>query len=280
MNQEAHDSYNQNGYTVVPALFSGDETAVLRDHFMALRAGGPYPGDYDGLNAPDDDPWKKYPRLIHSHRFDRISLQWLLDPRIAVCLRELLGTEPYAVQTMLYFKPPGARGQAMHQDQYYLRAEPGTCIAVWLALDDCDEENGCLQVVPGSQRLPVLCTHQADPKLSFTNTAVALPPASETVPIVMKAGDALFFHGSLIHGSDFNSSEHRFRRSLVGHYVTGDAEKVAEFYHPSYRFDGSIVELGTSLKGGSCGAFIDRDGIPVLEMVPVDSHAAAPSSAH
>ncbi len=54
----------------------------------------------------------------------------------------LLGAEPYAVQTMFYFKPAGARGQALHQDQYYLRAQLGTCMAAWMAVDDCDEENG------------------------------------------------------------------------------------------------------------------------------------------
>jgi ectoine hydroxylase-related dioxygenase (phytanoyl-CoA dioxygenase family) len=66
---------------------------------------------------------------------DRRALTTLLD-----------GVEPFAVQTMLYFKPPGARGQAVHQDQYYLRVDPGTRIAAWQALDRCDEENGCLEV--------------------------------------------------------------------------------------------------------------------------------------
>ena len=42
--------------------------------------------------------------------------------------RLLLGREPYAAQTMFYFKPPGARGQALHQDQTPLRVQPGTCL--------------------------------------------------------------------------------------------------------------------------------------------------------
>jgi hypothetical protein len=31
------------------------------------------------------------------------------------------GTEPYAVQIMFYFRPRGSRGQALHQDNFYLR---------------------------------------------------------------------------------------------------------------------------------------------------------------
>src|SRR3712207_7227872 len=55
-----------------------------------------------------------------------------------------------------------SRGQALHQDQSYLRVQPGTCMAAWLALDRCDEENGCMQVIPGSHTWPLLCTVEAD----------------------------------------------------------------------------------------------------------------------
>jgi hypothetical protein len=66
--------------------------------------------------------------MAQMHRWDITSLRWLLDPRLGDCLTTLLGVEPYAVQTMLYFKPPGSRGQALHQDNFYLRVQPGTCL--------------------------------------------------------------------------------------------------------------------------------------------------------
>ena len=69
------------------------------------------------------------------HRWDEISQQWLLHERLRRCLTAISGREPYAIQTMAYFKPPGARGQALHQDQHYLRAQPGTSIATWMALE-------------------------------------------------------------------------------------------------------------------------------------------------
>src|SRR5712691_11371776 len=151
--------FKSNGHTVIPALFNTDEVAQLRDHYMRLREKGEYPGDFAGVDPSSDDPLKRYPRMIHMHRWDEIALDWLLEPRIVHALTTLLGgLEPFAVQTMLYFKPPGARGQAAHQDQYYLRVKPGTCVAAWMALDRCDEDNGCLEVLPGSHDWPVLCT--------------------------------------------------------------------------------------------------------------------------
>jgi phytanoyl-CoA hydroxylase len=184
-----------------------------------------------------------------------------------------LGSEPYAVQTMLYFKPAGARGQALHQDQYYLRVQPGTCMAAWLALDDCDEENGCLQVVPGTHELPVLCTVQADTTQSFTDVTVPLPEGMTPVPVIMQPGDVLFFNGQLIHGSFPNTSQDRFRRSLIGHYIVGEAEKVSKYYHPALRMDGSEVTLDSADGGSECGVWVEADGAQVIELAGAEGLA-------
>jgi phytanoyl-CoA hydroxylase len=167
---------------------------------------------------------------------------------------------------MFYFKPPGARGQALHQDQYYLRVQPGTCMAAWMAVDDCDAENGCLRVVPGSHNWPLLCTAPADTSQSFTDVTVPLPPGVEAVDAVMKAGDVLFFNGQIVHGSLPNLTADRFRRALIGHYLVGDAEQVSKWYHPVLRMDGRPIEFGQSQEGGTCGTWVERDGRPDLEM--------------
>jgi len=269
--------YDTGGYAVARGLFALPEVEALKAHYMRLRTAGSYPGDSAGVareGVADDvpDPLQKYPRMIHMHRWDEISLRWMLDPRIGAALRELLGTDPLAVQTMLYFKPAGARGQAMHQDQFYLRVQPGTCMAAWMALDPCDEDNGCMKVVPGTQNLPVLCTERANTVESFTDTTVPIPAGKRLEPVTMAPGDVFFFNGSLIHGSGPNFSADRFRRSLIGHYINGDAGQVAKFYHPVLRMDGSSVDLGVSERGGPCGRWVDEDG----EVVELFDPAARP----
>ncbi|HEU4422304.1 MAG TPA: phytanoyl-CoA dioxygenase family protein, partial [Pilimelia sp.] len=175
----------------------------------------------------------------------------------AARLTALLGTDPYAVQTMLYFKPPGSRGQALHQDNFYLRAEPGTCMAAWLALDPADERNGCMMVVPGSHRWPILCTRKADTRVSFTDVTVPIPAEQPPRPVVMDAGDVLFFNGSLVHGSLPNHTVGRFRRALIGHYIQADARQVALYYQPALRMDGSPLHLEVSEGGGACGEWTE-----------------------
>ncbi|MBE0697635.1 MAG: phytanoyl-CoA dioxygenase family protein [Anaerolineaceae bacterium] len=269
LTQEQKQTFAQDGYLIVHGLFSKAETELLAQHYMDLHEKDATDADRSG----DEDPLKRFPRLLMMHRYDPISLQWLLDRRIASVLNELLGKDPFAVQTMIYYKPPQARGQALHQDQYFLRAQPGTCIAAWMALDRCDDENGCLRVVPGSQDWPLLCTTKADTTQSFTDMTVPIPSGTEAVHALLDPGDVLFFNGQLVHGSGPNRTTDRFRRSLIGHYIEGDANQVATYYHPVLRMDGSEVKLDVSEGGGACGIWVDQDGQPMIELAGVEGLA-------
>jgi phytanoyl-CoA hydroxylase len=264
------ERFDRDGYVVARTLFDATETDGLREHSMALRRRGSYADDLVGAprsgRVSGADPLRRYPRMAQMHRWDDTTLRWLLDARISGCLTDLLGEEPYAVQTMLYFKPPGSRGQALHQDNFYLRAEPGTCVAAWMALEPTDDENGCLRVVPGSHRWPILCTREADTRVSFTDVTVPVPDEHRATPVHLAAGDVLFFHGSLVHGSAPNTSADRFRRALIGHYVQGDARQVAKYYHPALRMDGSAVPLDVSEGGGPCGEWAETPGGPSVAM--------------
>ena len=266
---QTHEFANA-GYTIVRGLFTPDEVAHMQAHYLQLNVEKRAKAEVNGVKD-EHDPLKRFPRMLQMHRWDEVSLRFLLDSRLKVAMTAILGSEPYAVQSMIYFKPPTARGQALHQDQYYLRVEPGTCVAAWLALDDCDEENGCLQVVPGSHDLPVLCTIPADTSKSFTNVTVPIPADMSAASVVMQAGDVLFFNGQLIHGSLPNVSQTRFRRALITHYIVGEAQQVSHFYHPALRFDGSEVTLDASQDGSECGVWVEQDGNQRVEMQAVSN---------
>lgn len=249
--QEFHDR----GYLVLPGLLSPDEVAGIRDEFMKLHAGGPIPGHFTPTPPAPGEPYdilREYPRVMHPHQVNELTLRYLLDPRIAAVLRELLGEEPIAAQSMFYFKPPGARGQALHQDNFYLRVEPGTCVAAWIAVDRVDRANGGLEVVPGTHAMDLFCPEDADPSLYFTREYVPPPPGLERVPVDMEPGDVLFFNGSLVHGSEPNSTADRFRRSLIFHYVGESTNRISSYY-PTLRMSGEPVAIPAATGGGPCG---------------------------
>lgn len=250
--------FADDGYAIVPGLFSGAEIDALRDEFMALHAAGPVPGLFNPApSRPEDppgarDPLRAYPRFMFPHLVSDLARRTLTDPRLHAIIADLLDEEILAAQSMFYFKPPGARGQALHQDNFYLRVEPGTCVAAWVACDEIDRANGGLEVVPGTHRMAVFCPEPADPTVSFTTEYVPPPPGLAPVPVDLDPGDVLFFNGSLVHGSGPNSTVDRFRRSFIGHYIGRSAVSIAADY-PVMTMDGRPVRLAPSTGGGPCG---------------------------
>lgn len=246
--------FERDGYTVYPGLFTPEEVQGLADAHAALHTRGEIPGCFKSVPpAQATDPLAAYPRMMHPHRVDPVAMRYLIHPKLEPLLGTLFGEAPLAAQSMFYWKPPGARGQALHQDNFYLKVHPGTCIAAWLAVDPADRENGGLFVVPGSHKMDLFCPEEADLSVSFSRHFVPVPKGLHDVPLDLAAGDVLFFGGNVIHGSQPNRARHRFRRSFICHYIGESAEEVARFYKPLYRFDGTEVQVVDATGGGPCG---------------------------
>lgn len=253
---EQKETFEKDGYLIIKGLFSQREMEQLKGHFMKLHENGPIPGHFTPVSEEEakGDILKMYPRMMHPHKVDSLSKKYMLDRRVFSVLSKLLGEEPLAAQSMFYYKPPGAKGQALHQDNFYLKVEPGTCIAAWTAIDQATEENGGLYVVPNSQYSEVQCPHRADPDKSFTREEVDVPEGLTPVPANLEPGDVLFFNGNVIHGSYPNKSKDQFRRSFICHYTGISATKIGEFYKPLYTQDGTAFDsIETNESAGPCG---------------------------
>jgi phytanoyl-CoA hydroxylase len=262
LSNEQRIQFGRDGYLAIRGLFAGHEIAEIRDTFMAEAKDGPVPGLSDmpksrAAASDASDPLAFYPRMMHPHKHPgkavgRLAMRYMRDARLRPILADLLGEEPLACQSMFYFKPPGARGQDLHQDNFYLRVKPGTCMAAWVAVDDADEGNGGMMCVPQTAALDIACPEAADPALSFTAEHVAPPAGLEPRMMRLKAGDVLFFNGSVIHGSTPNTSTDRFRRSLIFHYVPASTVEMSHWYE-AMSFDGETQPIAVNQDGGPCG---------------------------
>ena len=259
--------FDRDGFLAMRGLFSADEVDDIRSTFMAAAKDGPVPGLSDvpkareGAPAVSIDPLSFYPRMLSPHKHvdkpvGRLAMRYMRDARLRPILAELFAEEPFACSSMFYFKPPGARGQDLHQDNFYLRVKPGTCMAAWVAVDDADEDNGGMMFVPQTAGLDIACPEMADPSLSFTTEHVEPPPGLHPQMMRLKAGDVLFFNGSVIHGSTPNTSADRFRRSLIFHYVPKSTVEMSHYYE-ALSFDGAKHEIAVNMEGGPCGAMQD-----------------------
>lgn len=254
LDPEQKRQFAELGYCIVPDLFPAAEIQEIEDFFEEYKLSGGKVFD-GGLGYEESDPKQRQVRAMHPHRYSEKALSWFLNPNVADVLEELLGKPALGVQTMYYFKPPGAKGQGMHQDNFYLLTKPATCIAAWTAIDAADRENGCLWVVPRSNCGPILCPEEGAEKwMNYGDSHIGkFPRDQRPVPLEVKRGETVFFSGNLIHGSGPNRTADRSRRTFIGHYIDEASEQVARFYFPVLNMQGETVDaLKVPEGGGPC----------------------------
>jgi ectoine hydroxylase-related dioxygenase (phytanoyl-CoA dioxygenase family) len=252
---EQKEQFHEQGYCVVGGLFSETEIQEIQDFFEDFKLRGAKAFD-GGVEYADIDPTKAQLRAMQPHRFDSRAVTWLTQPKVATVLEELLEKPALGVQTMYYFKPPGGKGQGMHQDNFYLVAQPATCIAAWTAIDTADVDNGCLWVVPGSHRGDILCPEgEKERWMNYGDSHISkFPREQKPVPVIVQRGETMFFGGNLIHGSGPNRTKDRFRRTFIGHYIDEASDHVAQYYHPVLNMQGQVVSnVEIYSGGGPCG---------------------------
>ncbi len=254
--QDQISFYHSEGYLIVRGLLSPGEVAEIREIFEVIGSKGeyiPYHWLVDPNASVTAEPLKRFPRVMQPHRILPRIQSFLLDPRIVDILRGLLGQNPLAAQSMYYFKPTGARGQAFHQDDYYLKTLGGNCIAAWIAIDPSTPDNGGLFVAPKTHTCDITCPDAADANLSFTTHLVRPPEGHDPVPATMQPGDVLFFNGKVIHGSTPNDHPTQWRRSLIFHYIPEGAKGISAGYFPLLDINGQSIERERITGGGPCG---------------------------
>lgn len=140
-------------------------------------------------------------------------------------LKDIVGPNLKAMQSMLFVKGPVKAGQAWHQDEYYIPTRDRSLVGVWIAIDDANLKNGCLWIIPGShksgymmQRIPNIDTEFADVDTIDINTW-----NGEPIPVEVKAGDVVFFNGYTLHSSRKNHTADCFRTALVNHYMSAES---------------------------------------------------------
>jgi phytanoyl-CoA hydroxylase len=222
---DQYTRFRREGVLVVPGLCQAAEVERLLAHGRQLSDGSAGPGH------PADQHW--FPML---HRTHALHERMALHPGVLDVVQALIGTDVMAMQTMLFLKPPGERGNGWHQDSWYLQTIPDSLCGAWMALDACDEENGALVVAVGSHVEPVyshdgqphpdrdhLAGMRPMPHLHHPDDAVnelaAIAARYPQVVVHAQPGDVVFLHGHVLHTSLPNVSRVRRRRAFVCHYA-------------------------------------------------------------
>lgn len=221
LTDEQIEQFREQGFILFKKGMSEDLIEAFNGHVYDIRNQSPMPE----WAACEES--KKYSlRLFNPHKHDSFSRQLMKNAIVRGALEQLMGKEAVCVQSMYFYKEPGSPGQAAHQDYYYIKNDPMTMIAAWIAMEESvDVENGCLWVMPGTHKLGSL-PHGAVKNIEehehWTEETEGVDTTKQ-VPVLMEKGDILFFSELLIHSSNKNRSLNRWRRSYVCHYIREDS---------------------------------------------------------
>ncbi|KAG9341717.1 hypothetical protein JZ751_018781 [Albula glossodonta] len=149
-------------------------------------------------------------------------------------------------QTGQQEKPEQIPFVAWHQDMRYWGVAGGPVLSVWLALDDSLEDNGALQVIPGSHSSGLL-PHQKSPRpgnMLSVNQEIPehLVQVDKAVLCPLLAGQMSVHDGLLVHGSDPNLSGRR-RCGFVIRFVPTCAYPIQDPDRPR-RFNATMLVCG------------------------------------
>jgi ectoine hydroxylase-related dioxygenase (phytanoyl-CoA dioxygenase family) len=185
----------RDGYALVDDLFDADQVAQARDEICALLPSTPYGrGDFEGLRTR-----RVYALFAKTRALDPLAT----DPLVLGVLDRVLGQYQFSAPTAIDVGP-GERAQVLHADDAIYpvpRPHPEMVMTVMCPLDDFTEANGATRVVPGS--------HRWDEPFA--------PPDTTSIGVAMRAGSALFYTGSVLHGGGANTTDAP-RLGVVLHY--------------------------------------------------------------
>jgi len=137
-------------------------------------------------------------------------------------------------------KNPGMKAEVKyHQDHIFEPQSNDSVVVALLMLNDTDEENGCLKVVPGSHKQRY--SHARDGKFTGTideSYTRYFDLAAERIEA--KAGSLCIMDTWAVHGSDQNTSM-KPRRLLITEYKSADAFPLTQHKLPSRQMDSVII---------------------------------------
>lgn len=243
------EEFHRDGYVLLEDVISESELAPLEEVYQQFMR-----GEVSGMGRDFCDMSGPYTRAFEDFQIVNAVLPRVYRPELVGNIYErrarsislqLVGATATLDYDQFLAKRPRKGGAkfAWHQDLgYWPRTPTETLTAtVSLALDDAREDNGCLQVVPGSHREPKLRPHRPMIRTNPTTGAreeghtltIELAPEDRIVSLPVKRGSVSVHNERIVHGSPGNSSD-RWRRTYIVAFrtqATVDYERSIGFTH-------------------------------------------------
>ncbi len=221
------ESYDRDGYVALRGFLNADELQTLKANLQRYidEVAPSLPKEDVFYETKDDHSTLK--QLIRMSQHDAFFADMQNQGAFREVAEILLG-RAVAPQNMQFFNKPARVGQPTppHQDGYYWMITPMEGCTMWLALEDVDEENGCVRYARGSH-LKGTRIHSRTTTLGFSQGIQDFPTEDDqATEAVMRAqaGDLLVHDAMTVHWADGNTSETRSRNAMGLIYYSDRAQ--------------------------------------------------------
>ena len=260
LSQTQVDTFREKGFLLGSRVLSDDQVDELRSELARViddyeKTDVPQPVHIVNLGGREASPvWQVVNIWEASPAYHRL----VYNPIIVEEIGQLMSaTELRVWHDQIQYKPPQVGGVNMwHQDSpYWPILTPKTSqVSAWVALDDVDEGNGCMRMVPGSchwgNQIPFL--HSIKDIHSMPDRFEDHALEVEFCPV--PKGYVHYHHSLTWHGSHDNTSENP-RRAIAVHYMTGETLYDESGSHVMKSF--VTVKDGDKLEGDSFPLVMD-----------------------
>ena len=200
LSQDQIDRFHRDGYLFPVPILSPEDATKYRQRLENLEQSGG--GRFTGIHRT-----KFYLRY-------RWAYELATNPVMLDAVEDLIGPDILLYHNTTWLKHAGDQAYVTwHQDNIYIGMEPCELLSVWIALTPSKEENGCMQVLPGTHREGVLPLGTPDlgEKSMLPSGMQTAYDVSQTEPVSMEleTGEASIHHAEVIHGSLPNMADQR-----------------------------------------------------------------------
>ena len=178
------------------------------------------------IEKKHSDLIKEYPEYINYCPAillkDETFLKYCMNAQILKFVEQLIGNH-FALWNSSFFAKPAYNGfeTPWHQDGQYWPISPLATCTVWLAIDDANEENGCLRFIKGSHKDKKLKQHSRNNKTNLTlhqELSKEELDESKKVSLILKRGQISLHDVYMVHGSKENKSP-KSRRAMTMRFM-------------------------------------------------------------
>jgi hypothetical protein len=193
------EQYRRDGFACPVPVLDADEVRELRADLEHWEKQQGHPLDY--------------PEKSKSYLLYRWADTLVHHPRVLDAVEDVIGPDILVYHSTMWIKEAHTPAYVRwHQDGAYFFLDPLEHVTAWVALSEASELAGCMRVIPGTHRLPLVEHDDKPGPHNMINRGQGISErfdGEKGVSMPLRTGELSLHHTALVHCSPGNDNDDR-----------------------------------------------------------------------